>query len=320
MTISAQQVKALRIETGAAMMECKLALEAASGDHSAAAQALKEKGIAVAETREERSTNAGRVTACVAGGRGIIVKLLCETDFVAINSEFVALGKAIADSVTETGGRYRGEPAYPGQWSAEVTGLLESTTARIREKIVLSSVSIIEVGPGELLGHYEHADGSVAAIVRIRVDRPVNGEAVAASGHPAASGVPGALETLAHDLALHIAARAPRYVSSAQMPEEEKGALRQRFEAEAAALGKPEKVIQAIVEGRLAKSIRTLCLTEQPFVKDEEITVAELITSVADESGATLAVTGFCYDSARELPDEPGVEVSTTIHTVARRR
>jgi elongation factor Ts len=312
MTISAQQVKALRIETGAAMMECKLALEAASGDHSAAAQALKEKGIAVAETREERATNAGRVTACVAGGRGVIVKLLCETDFVAINSEFVALGKAIADSVAETGGRYRGEPAYPGQWPADVTGLLESTTARIREKIVLSSVSMIEAGPGELLGHYEHADGSVAAIVRIRVDLPVNGEVVAAGSRPAASGVPGAIESLAHDVALHIAAHAPRYVSSTLMPKEEKLALRQRFEAEAAALGKPEKVVQAIVEGRLAKSIRTLCLTEQPFVKDEEMTVADRVASAESASGTTLSVTGFCYDSARELRDEPGIEVLAT--------
>ena len=304
MTISAQQVKALRMETGAAMMECKLALEAASGDHSAAAQALKEKGIAVAETPEERSTNAGRVTACVAGGRGVIVKLLCETDFVAINSEFVALGKAIADSVAETGGSYRGESTYPAEWSANVAALLESATARIREKIVLSSVSMIEAGPGELLGHYEHADGSVAAIVRIRVDRPVNSEAVASGGHPAASDVSGALETLAHDLALHIAARAPRYVSSTLMPKEETFAFRQRFEADAAALGKPEKIVQAIVEGKLAKLIRTLCLTEQPFVRDEEMTVAELIALVADESGAALAVTGFRYESVRELSDD----------------
>ncbi|MFW5688131.1 MAG: hypothetical protein ACOC1U_01055 [Spirochaetota bacterium] len=247
MTISAQQVKALREETGAAMMECKRALEAASGDHAAA-----------------------------------------------------ALANEIAEIVLPLGGGYRGGPDLPARWETPVSTRLQAAVARIREKIVLASVVTLEARDDELIECYEHADGSLAAFVRLRVGSPAAGGA--------ADVVSPAIADLGHELALHVAACAPRYVAAADIPASDLDALRAEYAEEARSAGKPADIVAKIVEGRIAKMTRTSCLLEQPYVKAEKRSVSELIASAARASGAPV-VTGFAYDSVRDLTEEPGVAV-----------
>lgn len=276
--ISAAAVKDLRDRTGAGMMDCKKALADAGGDLEKAAGLLRERGLAKAAKREGRATAEGTVALALAGERGALVEVGCETDFVARTDDFQALARAVASAAA-------GDPKagdVEGLGAAAIGG--ETVAARIAaaagklgENVVLKRVARLEV-PGGLVGGYVHAGGKLGVLVGLRT---------AARGEGA--------EALAKDVAMHVAAAdpSPVAVDRGGVPAELVERERELFAKQAAQSGKPEKVIEKIVEGRLQKFYSEVALLEQPFVKDPDGTVQQLLARTGKELGAEVAVTGF---------------------------
>jgi elongation factor Ts len=250
MTVSftAQDVKALRESTGAGMMDCKKALEETGGDIDAAKQLLREKGLAASAKRDDRENNQGVVALHVDGNVGSLVLLKSETDFVAGSEQFKAEAATLAELVAA-----KGADAVTAR-QAE----LEELKILLKEKIELGAVVQIAGADGNVLGHYEHIQGG----------RGVNGVLVEMAG---------ASDELAHDVAVHIAFARPKYLSRDDVPADEVAAERKTLETITINEGKPEAAIPKIVEGRLNGFFKDVCLLEQPYAKDDKISISQLI-------------------------------------------
>ncbi len=277
--ITAKMVKELRERTGAGMMDCKKALaDAEGGDVEKAVLLLRERGLAKAVKREGRETSEGSIGIALAGSRGALVEIGCETDFVAKNEKFQALVAELAQAVLD-----HGADSAEALLAAEVDGAkveekLQNAIATIGENIVLKRVARIDVdGPG-LVGGYVHTGGKIGVIV---------GLATGARGEP--------VEVLAKDLAMHISAADPSPVAVDRdgVPQELIEREREIFRKQALDQGKPEKIIDRIVDGRVNKYYAEVVLTEQPFVKDPDRAVKKLLEDVAAQTGGEVRVTAF---------------------------
>jgi elongation factor Ts len=277
--ITAAAVKALRDQTGAGMMDCKRVLQQADGDVKRAVELLRERGLARAGKREGRVTSDGLIAIALDGGVGGMIELGCETDFVARTDEFGALADALASAVVADGSLEGVEALIQGEIEGEkVADKLTATAAKLGENAVLKRTARLEVqGPG-IAGGYVHAGGKLGVLVGLRTS--VSGPAV---------------EGLAKDLAMHVAAADPSPLAvdrdgiSPELLETERKIYRRQAEQE----GKPEKVIDRIVEGKLGKFTAEVCLLEQAFVKDPDRSVGDLLRDVAKEVGAEIEVSGF---------------------------
>ena len=272
--ISADAVKRLRDSTGAGMMDCKRALSEAGGDSAKAGAILRERGLAKAVKREGRATSEGVIALALAGRRGALLELGCETDFVARTDAFVALAQGLAQAAAADPKLSSASALLAAKLGGE-TGedKIKSAVARIGENIQLKRVERIEIGSG-LVGGYVHAGGKLGVLVALEAP-------------PAASG----LEALAKDIAMHVAAHDPTPVAvdpdgvSAELLEGERAIFRKQAEGS----GKPPPVIEKIVEGKLQKFISEVCLVKQSFVKDPDKTIGKLL----QEAGAGVRVAGF---------------------------
>jgi elongation factor Ts len=262
MAISAALVKELRDRTGAGMMECKKALEGADGDIDAAAEAMRREGLAKADKKASRVAAEGRIATAMADDHkaAVLLEVNCETDFVGKNDDFAAfadqaaacaLAQAPADVEALAGLEIDGE---------SVEARRRALVATLGENITVRRLRRIEAGAGTL-DVYRHG-------VRI-------GAAVAVTGGENA---------LARDLAMHVAATAPAYLSIDDVPEDVRNAEKEVLTAQARDSGKPEPIIEKMVEGRLNKFLAGITLLGQPFVKNPEVTVEELAT----DQGATV--------------------------------
>jgi elongation factor Ts len=264
MSISAEIVKTLRERTGAGMMECKKALIETGGDLDAAAEIMRKAGLAKADKKAGRIAAEGTIaTAIGADGRtAVLVEVNCETDFVARQPEFQAFAAdvaraSLAANVTAADA-LAGVPLASG---ATVDDTRRSLIAKIGEKIDLRRAGRL-VAP-DRIGTYVHG-------TRIGV----------------LAGLKGGDGALARDIAMHVAAVNPQYVSAADVPADVVAKEREILAAQAAAEGKPAAIVEKMVEGRLRKYLAEICLTGQPFVKDPDTTVGELLArSKAEVSG-----------------------------------
>jgi elongation factor Ts len=277
--ISAKTVKTLRDQTGAGMMDCKRALADAAGDAKKAVELLRERGLAKASKRDGRATTEGAIAIELRGGAGGMVELGCETDFVARTDDFEALARALAAKVAE-------DPAAADREAlldAEIGGekgrdRIGAAIAKLGENVVLKRVARLAVDGAGLVGGYVHGPGKLGVLVALETD---------------ASGAE--LEALARDLAMHVAAADPTPVAvdrdgvPAELIESERSIFRKQAEQS----GKPEKVLDRIVEGRMGKFLSEVALLEQPFVKDAERSVGELLEAVGSKLGAAVRVAGF---------------------------
>jgi elongation factor Ts len=250
MSFTAKDVQALRQSTGAGMLDCKKALEANDGDVEAAKQYLREKGLAASAKRDDRENTQGLVATKIDGNVGAIVKLKCETDFVAASDQFKAEAAALVDLVVAKG----------AEAVAERAAVLEELKITLKEKIELGEVVRIEAAPGNVLDSYEHVQGG----------RGVNAVLVEMSG-----GTP----ELAHDVAVHIAFARPKYLRREDVPAELIDKERATLETITRNEGKPEQAIPKIVEGRLGGFFKDVVLLEQPYAKDDKQSVSQLIGS-----------------------------------------
>jgi len=254
-TFDAKDVKRLRDQTGAGMMDAKKALTTNSGDFEAAARWLREQGLAAQERRADRENTEGAVALALGERVAAAVELRSETDFVAKSPEFTALADELAAAVAE-----RGEAA-----AAELAGRLDDLKVVLKENLELGRVVRVEAGVDQVLDSYLHVQngrGKNAVIVVLQ----------------------GGDQELAHDVAVHIAFARPRHLSRDQFDPAVVAERRAEFEALSRNEGKPEAALPKIVEGRMTgfyKSVPGGALFDQPFVKDEKQSVGQALGSAS---------------------------------------
>ncbi|MEY4338989.1 MAG: elongation factor Ts [Actinomycetota bacterium] len=252
MAFTAKDVQALRQATGAGMMDAKKALEANDGDMEASKQWLREKGLAASAKRDDRENTQGVVALVIDGTVGAMVKLKCETDFVAGSDQFKGEAEALAALVAA-----KGEAAV-----AERSAILDDLKITLKEKIELGEVVRIAAAPGNVLDSYLHVQGG----------RGVNGVLVEMSG---------ASQELAHDIAVHIGFARPKYLTRDDVPADVVEHERATLETLSRNEGKPEAALPKIVEGRINGFFKDIALLEQPYAKDDKQSVKQLIGSAS---------------------------------------
>ena len=254
---TAADVKTLRERSGAGMMDCKSALDEANGDIDKAMEVLRLKGLKGVTKREGRTTSNGIIIARVAGNKGYLIELACETDFVAKAEKFVALGDLIADAIAAAGAETV-EAALAADVSGKTVGdAITDEAAIMGEKVELRKVSVVS------------DDNIDAYLHRTSKDLPPQvGVLLAFKGSD--------VET-AHDVAVHIAAFSPTYLTSADVPQDIVDTERRIATETARNEGKPEAALEKIVEGRVKGFFKENCLLEQDFAKDNKLSVAKVL-------------------------------------------
>ncbi len=269
MSIDAKDVAALRKATGAGMMDCKKALTETNGDMDAAKNWLREKGLAGAAKRSDRDADNGAVTVAVANNVGVLVEITCETDFVAKGSDVQDLLPKIAGLVASGSDDGIADADLDGETVGTVVSQMAS---RIGEKIELGRVI-----------RYASTDGIVDGYQHNQADRGLIGVLVEVGGVDPSDAK---AQEVAHDIALHIASAAPRYLSRDDVPEDVIANERSVYETLTRNEGKPEAALPKIVEGRLGGFFKEVVLLEQGFVRDPKVNIASLLSSLG--SGATI--------------------------------
>jgi len=255
--ISAAQVKELRDKTGVGMMDAKKALVETEGDMEKAVDVLREKGVAKAEKKSGRVAAEGMAAVAIKGDHAAIVEVNSETDFVASSDPFKALIAEIADKIAdEAPVSVEAALALPSD-KGTINDAIIATTQVTGEKIGLRRFKVIEKSADQNFGAYIHNGGQIGALVV----------------------VDGADEATAKDVAMHVAAINPEYVSREQVPADTLAHEKEVLVKEAQNEGKPEKIIEKMVEGRLNKWLAEISLDDQEFVKDSDQTVDHYVKS-----------------------------------------
>ncbi|EGQ3195411.1 elongation factor Ts [Staphylococcus pseudintermedius] len=259
MAISAKLVKGLRERTGAGMMDCKKALEATDGDIEKAIDYLREKGIAKAAKKADRIAAEGITHVEVKGNEAVIVEINSETDFVARNEGFQQLVKEIANQILDTKAatvEELNETTLPN--GKKVSEHMTEAISTIGEKLSLRRFEIRTKTDNDAFGAYLHMGGRIAVLSVVEGTTD---------------------EDAAKDVAMHIAAINPKYVSSEQVSEEELNHEREVLKQQALNEGKPENIVEKMVEGRLRKYLQEICAVDQNFVKNPDQTVEAFLKS-----------------------------------------
>jgi elongation factor Ts len=277
--ISAKSVKQLRDKTGAGMMDCKRALSDAEGDLEKANELLRERGLAKAGKREGRETTEGVVAIALGSGIAGMVELGCETDFVARTDQFIAMGDALAKIVATDASASTVEGLNAAPLDGQTVGeKIIAAVSTLGENVVLKRVARLGAEGAGVGGGYVHAGGKLGVIVSL-----------------ATSGSGDGLDTLAKDVAMHVAAADPSPIAIDRNGVDKALLESERaiFKAQAVQGGKPEKIIDKIVEGRINKYLAEICLLEQAYVKDPDRTIAALISDVGSSVGADVSISGY---------------------------
>jgi len=278
MSIDAKVVKDLRDRTGAGMMDCKKALGEAEGDLDRAITILREKGLAGASKKSGRVAAEGLVGIFIGDGAksAVLIELNCETDFVAKTDPFKAiletLGAAmLASDVSEGSGESIADLVVAGGKS--IGDVLKESIANTGENISLRRFARYASKDG-IVGAYTHGGGKIGVIVEL-------------------TGGDARHEDLAKSLGMQVAAAFPRYVSRDQVAASDLTAEREIFRQQAIASGKPEKIVEKIVDGKIEKFYSEICLLEQEYVRDSDLRIDKLVAQAAKETDTTLAVARF---------------------------
>ncbi len=275
--ISAQVVKDLRDKTGAPMMDCKKALTDAAGDQAKAFELLRERGLAKAAKRSGKETSEGTIALATGDGVAALIELGCETDFVAKTPDFQNLAAALAQAAIAANAGSPDAVLSASVGGAKGSDVIAAAIGRIGENIQLKRVEKLSAAGG-VAGGYIHAGGKLGVMIGLATT--ARGDGVTA---------------LAKDLAMHVAAADPSPVAIDRdgVPRELLDKEAELFRKQALGEGKPEKIVERIVEGRIKKYYAEVCLLEQPFVKDPDKSVSKLLADAAAKLGAPIGVTAF---------------------------
>ena len=303
--VPAALVKQLRDQTGAGMMDCKAALTESDGDFEAAVDWLRKKGLAAAAKKAGRVASQGLVGVEVSGRRGAVVEVNSETDFVARNQEFQALVRAITHLALETGGdRDRLMQARVPASGRSVADEITQAVAVIGENINLRRSAAVKVDEG-VVGSYVHGAlapglGTIGVLVGLH-----------------SSGDPERLAALGKQLAMHVAAARPQAVSIDRLDAATLARERAIYADQARASGKPDNIIDKIVEGRVRRFYEEAVLLEQPFVIEPDLKVKDAIDRVAEEIGSSIAVIEFVRFALGEGISGPSSELAEEVSQLA---
>ncbi|MDB1134980.1 translation elongation factor Ts [Candidatus Anaplasma sp. TIGMIC] len=284
MKVGVEIIKELRQATGAGIGDCKEALEACSGDIDKAREYLREKGLSKAYKKSHRDVPDGIVSVYVDGARGSIVKLGSETDFVARNEKFCHLARGLARRLYDCKSEdMEGFSAlhYDGSSGPSVSDEVVSAAAVLGENVVLGGIGFIELsGPG-VIGSYVHSaigDGLGKAAALVALESSAN---------------PVELADLAKQLAMHVVAAKPEALSVDTLSKDVIENERSVVSKQVAALGKPESVVQRIVDGRMQKFFEDMVLLEQVFIIDGQTKVCDLLKQKGQNWGCDVRLVGY---------------------------
>ncbi|PAE43368.1 translation elongation factor Ts [Bacillus sp. 7884-1] len=258
MAVTAQMVKELREKTGAGMMDCKKALTETNGDMEKAIDFLREKGIASAAKKGDRIAAEGLTYVVAEGNEAVILEVNSETDFVAKNEAFQSLVKELAAHLLAN------KPATVEEASAQtingvtVADYINAAIAKIGEKLSLRRFTVVSKTDNDAFGAYLHMGGRISVLTVLEGTTDADA---------------------AKDVSMHIAALRPLYVSRDQVSQEEVERERQVLTTQALNEGKPEKIVEKMVEGRLGKYFEDVCLLDQTFVKNPDQKVRQFVES-----------------------------------------
>lgn len=258
--ITASQVKELREKTGAGMMDCKKALTECDGDMAKAVDWLREKGISKAAKKEGRIAAEGLTRVATKGNTGILFEVNSETDFVAKNEQFLHLLDVIQNAILDTKAADVDAVLTTSTPEGTIADLITNATATIGEKITFRRVSVVEKADDEFFGSYMHMGGKISALAVLKGETN---------------------ETVAKNIAMQVASMAPTYVSQSDIPgdvvEHERELQLQMMKADPKMAGKPEKVLQGILKGKVDKHFKDQCLLDQEFFLDPKMKVANFL-------------------------------------------
>ena len=256
--ITASLVKELRERTGAGMMDCKKALTQTDGDIDAAIDYLRENGIAKAAKKADRIAAEGLSYIEVKGNKAVILEINSETDFVAKNEKFVALVKNVANAILAAEPKSLVEALQVQAEGGTVEAVINEGIATIGEKLSLRRFEVLTKTDADSFGAYSHMGGRIGVLTLVEGSTD---------------------EQAAKDVAMHIAALAPRYLDESEVPadvlEHEKKVLTEQALNE----GKPANIVEKMIVGRINKFLEEITVVKQKFVKDDSLTVEKFVAS-----------------------------------------
>ena len=256
--ITASLVKELRERTGAGMMDCKKALQQTDGNIEAAIDYLRENGIAKAAKKADRIAAEGLSDIEVKGKKAVILEINSETDFVAKNEKFVALVKNVADAILAAEPKTLEEALQVEAQGGTVEAVINEGIATIGEKLSLRRFEVVSKTDSDAFGAYSHMGGRIGVLTLVEGSTD---------------------EEAAKDVAMHIAALAPRYLDESEVPadvlEHEKKVLTEQALNE----GKPANIVEKMIVGRINKFLEEITVVKQKFVKDDSLTVEKFVAS-----------------------------------------
>ena len=255
MEVTAQMVKELREKTGAGMMDCKKALGECNGNIEASIDYLREKGIAKSAKKEARIAAEGLANIYIKDNKAVILEVNSETDFVSKNEEFTDMIDKIGSSILESDAKTLEEALKVKTSEGNIEDLIIAKTAKIGEKLSLRRIEVVEKSDSEVFGSYLHMGGKIAVLSLLK----------------------GASEEVAKDIAMQAAAMHPNYIFVSDIPEEVLANERKIQKELAMSEGKPADIAEKMVEGRIKKYYKEVCLAEQAFIKDGDISVADYV-------------------------------------------
>lgn len=277
--ISANDVKALREKTGAGMMDCKNALTQANGDFEEAIKILREKGLASAAKKADRIAAEGVVESYLDAKGGVVAEVNCETDFVAKTPVFVDFVRGIAKHIMANNPADVAALLEQKAGDATVSDLVKTKIGEIGEKIDIRRFTRYELAGTGVVDSYIHMGGKIGVLVEIGCDAALTGNAE--------------FKTFVHDVAMQIAAANPLYLEPSQVPASVVEGEKEILRVQALNEGKPEKIVDKMVEGRIQKYYKDFCLIEQPFVKDQDKSIKQLVKEISGKLGGNIAIKRF---------------------------
>lgn len=300
--ISAAQVKELREKTGAGMMDCKKALEEAEGDQEKAIDLLRKKGLSAAAKKSGRITSEGLVAADIAENDSVavLVEVNCETDFVAKNPDFIAYVSNLTKHIAKYAPKVlkEGDGAlWDQKWIADETRTVGEVTSdligTIGENISPRRFVRWELQGGGLFNYYIHMGGKLGALTEIGCSEELSGlEDVKA---------------FAKQLSMHVAASNPIELNREAVPEGVVEREKEIYRTQVLESGKPENLVDRIVEGKLSKFYKENCLVEQVWVHDTGLNVAKAMAAVSKEAGGDVGIRRFiCWRVGEGLEKRSG--------------
>ena len=278
--ISASMVKELRDRTGAAMMACKKALSESNGDMEKAIEILREKGLAAAAKKAGRVAAEGLVVTYLSDDKksGAIVEVNCETDFVSANEEFELLANNVAKmAVTTEATDVEGllNEKYIDDNNITLKDALTALIAKLGENMNVRRFTKYNVENG-LVQSYIHGGGRIGVLVKLSCEKESE-----------------ILSELSKDICMQIAAANPLFLNEDQVDAKTLNSEREIYRVQALNEGKPEKIVDKMVEGRIKKYLKEVCLVDQVWVKDSDLTISKLLALKSKEVGSPITIAAF---------------------------